>query len=505
MKRIYFIIASLAVSSSITAQWQSRSFVGADAMLLNDVFEIKSMSALGGISAGQFVTPVHGYRFSLQVGEIDVRKKGHAAIMFGADYLLNFTQLAKTSRDWNFQATGQLGLGMHFINESAVESSSRVGSYARAGIELEYVFRKRWGVSLTPALYLMDKKSIGQFDNSIVAGAVSVGVKYMFNYLSYDKFAEKLYVQNESFWDNMYATTQFKLYGKPSLLRESLKNAVYSGFGIGIGKYLSNTWQVGLAMNALPHSDFEMWQFLVEGGFDVVEAFWQRSEAPRWGVVPKLGVGVANVEGHGTNFTSRAAMQVKFKLPKNFFVFGEGEMDLVKYHENNNLSYLAATLGVGYNINTKREKPFRSEIVEEQELASTDPAVLPMTPLNIDSVDVLGDEGVTTELEVINETHFFDLFFAPFNCYLNKEMRDALTLAAEWLSQNNNNRLELVFYPASAQETGLSDDLRKMRINAIGSFLNKDTKGSVDHITSRDATPEEAAKQFPGTVRVVFK
>lgn len=498
------MMASLAVSGSLAAQWQSRTFVGADAMFLNDVFEIKSMSALGGVSAGQFVTPVHGYRFALQAGEIDVRKKGHAAVMFGADYLLNLTQLIPASRDWNFQATGQFGVGMNFINERAVESSSRVGSYARAGLELEYVFAKRWGVSLTPALYLMDKKSIGQFDNSIVAAGVSVGVKYKFNFLSYDQYAEKLYVSNHSFWDNMYATTQFKLYGKPSLLRESLKGAVYPGFGVGIGKYLSNAWQVGMAINALPHSDFEMWQFLVEGGFDVVEAFWQRSEAPRWGVVPKLGVGMAYVDGHGTNFTSRAAMQVKMRLPKSFFVFAEGEMDLVKYHENKNLSYLAASIGVGYNINTVRKKPLGAAVVQEELPVASDPTEIAIAPVDIDTVDVLADEGVAVELEAINDARFFDIFFAPFNCYLNKEMRDALTLAAEWLAADANNRLEVVFYPASAQEAGLSGDLRKMRINAIGAFLNKDTKGSSGNITSRDATPEEAAKQFPGTVRVIF-
>lgn len=504
MKRFYILACALAFSGSLSAQWQNRSFVGAEAMFLNDVFEINSMSTLGGVSAGQFLTPVHGYRFSLQAGEIDVRKKGHAAMMLGADYLLNFTQLSAASRNWNFQVTGQLGVGMHFINQTALEASSRVGCFARAGLELEYVLHKRWGFSLTPSVYLLDKKSIGQFDNSIIAGALSVGVKYMFNYLSYDRFVEKLYVKNESFWDNMYATTQFKLYGKPSILRESLKDAVYPGFGIAVGKYVSNAWQVGVAMNALPHSEFEMWQFLVEGGFDVVEAFWQRSEAPRWGVVPKLGVGVAHVEGHGTNFSSRAAVQVKFGLPKSFFVFGEGEMDLVKYYENKNLSYLAASIGVGYNINTVREKPTAPSAVvaESSSVAQT---IVPLNPVDIEAVDTLADEGVALAAEEIREARFFDIFFAPFNCYLNKEMRDALELAGEWLDQDPDNKLEIVFYPASAQEADLSDDLRKMRMNAIGSFLNKDTAGSAGRIASRNATAEEAIKQYPGTVRVRFK
>ena len=201
-----------------------------------------------GLSIGDWVTPVHGWRVSLEAGKhqgLNGNRPWFGAI--SADYLMNLSNLLRGENpSRRFELVGLLGMEFDLIHQSGLPKDKAFG--VRMGLQPRFYF--------TPTTYIFLEPRLGIFTDGIDAArswhrhdwnaSFLIGFGYRMNPRKGFKVDNSLF-ENDSFGDNMF----FGVGGGVNLLGSSI-NSLSSRLGpvgnVFVGKWFNAT--SGLRLSA---------------------------------------------------------------------------------------------------------------------------------------------------------------------------------------------------------------------------------------------------------------
>lgn len=157
--------------------------------------------------------------------------------------------------------------------------------------------------------------------------------------------------------ERLYSYIKHKSYIKPSILIKDPLAAFSNGLGVGVGLFLTNSWNMGVGYHTLPYTRYRMSQVMFETGIDLLPYFSGNTSA---GVFANFAFGPAFVKGmQGIKLSTRPSFSFKYRLTKNISSVVEGEINIVHHTSTKFLTYLAASVGVSYVIDIKARKQKR--------------------------------------------------------------------------------------------------------------------------------------------------
>lgn len=204
-----------------------------------------------GLSVGDWITPAHGWRLSLEGGKHKgVNGSQPKFIGLSADYLMNFSSLLRNyDPDRRFELIGVVGLELEGVFKNRHNRKMAYGVHI--GIQPR--------LYLSPMTYLFLEPRIGYYSDGIDMAtswnrydwnaSVMAGIGFRLNPLRGFKVDNSLFV-NESFADNLFYGSNA---GVNTLLKASSSNSEYA-YGATVGAFVGKWFSATSALRLSGHA-----------------------------------------------------------------------------------------------------------------------------------------------------------------------------------------------------------------------------------------------------------